>query len=560
MGGWWWASADAVPRTVDRDTVAVQFEHDSALGPGPIGDINGDGLTDLTAYSQEAGVGFIVFGAAGSRSGDLPKVDVRLETVDHTMLALASAQDYDGDGLRDLLVSTLAQEPESFRRTGASYLIRGRRVWPETIRIPAEADVTFAYPQATDIRVDACHIDDLVDLNGDGLADVVLGAADYSPETRASAGGAFIFFGRRTWPAELDLERDADVVVAGSRAGEGLSGHCGTGDFNGDGRQDLALVATEDTLWSLREGRGRYYVFFGRDRWPQAIDTAVGADVRIDGDRANARNVGPVLADVNGDGLHDLAMVATHADTTPDRAAEIAIVFGRLGHQPLTRRRIDADVVLTGQGTLARLGPAARATDLDDDGVVDLFLSVTGTGACLALRGRTAWPARAQLSDVASPDLCRPGATHGERGLRLGDVDDDGTPDLLTTGPAAGIGGNAQHRAWTASLYAPIRIDVRPGKEPNILYLPGLVVVSVDASTLPPGDAIDPQTARVAGVASTRRVWVDEGGRRRLQLYFDTARMHVTPETTHVTLTAHTRAGRLVRGRDQVVVMPGPER
>jgi hypothetical protein len=141
--------------------------------------------------------------------------------------------------------------------------------------------------------------------------------------------------------------------------------------------------------------------------------------------------------------------------------------------------------------------------------------------------------------------------------LRLGDAGGDGSPDLLTTGPANPEGDGQYNRPWTTALHVPVPVDVRPGREPNVLYLPGILVVSVDETSLPPGDEIDPGTTRVAGVASTRSLRVDEGGRRTLQLYFDTARMRVTAQTTHVTLTARTKTGRFVRGQDRVVVMAG---
>jgi hypothetical protein len=540
-----------------RLSAVLALEPDGPLGPGPLGDVNGDDIPDLAFHSSQAGVGFLVFGTATPSPEQPSKPDVRLETTDRTTLSVAAAQDYDGDGLRDLLLATLAKEPESFRRTGASYIVRGRRAWPATLRLPADADVTFAYRQASDIRVDACPSDRLIDLNGDGLAEVVLGAADYTPHGRASAGGAFVFFGRRAWPAALDLERDADVVVSGSRMGEGLTGHCEGGDFNGDGRQDLALLATESTLWYMLEGRGRYYVLYGRDRWPAAIDTAAGVDVRVDGERLKTVNARPVLADVNGDGLDDLAMILTHDLPNSESAPEIAIVFGRRNVQPIIRKRPDADVILAGDAEIARLGPSAPALDLDDDGSDDIVLSLRRIGACAVLRGRPAWPRRAALRDVVSEDRCQLPPGHREGDLRLGDAGGDGSPDLLTTGPANPEGDGQYNRPWTTALHVPVPVDVRPGREPNVLYLPGILVVSVDETSLPPGDEIDPGTTRVAGVASTRSLRVDEGGRRTLQLYFDTARMRVTAQTTHVTLTARTKTGRFVRGQDRVVVMAG---
>ena len=558
-----WAVTGVRPAPADPDArgLLAALDYRSPLGPGPVADINGDGVADLTMFSHADGVAFLVFGDRSPMAGDLAGLtNVRILTTDNTTIAIGSARDYDGDGLVDLVLTTLAREPDTFHRTGAGYLLRGRRSWPAELRLPADADVTFAYAEAADIRLDGCPVDKRTDLNGDGLDDIVLGAADYSPLGRASAGGAFIFFGRRSWPRQLDLERNADIVIAGSRSGEGLSGHCDVGDFNRDGRLDLALVATDTTLWSMRQGRGRYYVFLGRPDWPRMLDTsppARQADVRVEGERALAVNARPAFADVNGDSYADLVMLATHTMATPPGEAEIAILFGRAGPLPIAAARRDADLILKGDVAVPRVGPTLLARDLDDDGYDDLLFSEPRTGDLLTLLGRRTWPARSSFGDIRALALVRLRPSQGEGGLRHGDVDGDAIPEVVTTALLDPNDSRSGARYSVAASSRQISVDVRPGHEPNVLYVPGILVVRVAGASLPPDDPLDPLTARVAGVVASRGVWVEGSSPRDLLLYFETAGMRVHPNTTRVTLTARTRRGVPLRGSDTVVVQPG---
>jgi hypothetical protein len=232
-------------------------------------DLNGDGRGDLVVHVILGHESQIYFGSSPSTRTS-PDVRITSDALGHP--SGGSVGDVDGDGLADLVVNILLGEPEGFTATGSSYLIKGRRHWPQTLQLPRDADSEFYVPLRKDIRLVACTSPRGVDLNSDGLRDILLGGADYSPPGRSSAGGAFVLFGRRDWPARLDVIAAADVTIHGSRTGEALRPQCSAGDFTGDGLPDLALAATEDTLWFLQGGRGRVYVFAGAPAWPRLID------------------------------------------------------------------------------------------------------------------------------------------------------------------------------------------------------------------------------------------------------------------------------------------------
>jgi hypothetical protein len=369
-----------------------------------------------------------------------------------------------------------------------------------------------------------------------------------------------VFFGRRTWPAQLRVEAEADVVIAGSRSGEGLDSGCDAGDFNGDGRVDLALVAREHTLWNMLGGRGRYFVFFGRDDWPRQLDAATDADVVIAGRGAGGRVTPPVLADVDGDGLQDL-VAATGGGGETAEPSEVTMAFGRRLAPAGARgsAALPPDAVVRYRGD-ARLGDAIAAADLDRDGRDDLILADPDGGTLRVVMGRTQVRGSTSVATLQPVTLFSGARGAGESRIWIGDLDGDEVAEIAFGAPAhASDGLSRRGKAWFISPYVPIAIDVRPASAPNILYRPGILVARISGAAIGEAGGIDPITVRLADATPRSHVWRDFDGDRLLdlQLYFDTAGMHVGPATTAVHLIARTPRGRLLHGTDSVVVLPG---
>jgi len=533
---------------------------DGQLSTAPIRDLNGDGRNDLVVATAGTREIHLLFGGSIPKSGQLASTaSVTIRGTENGYYQYMNVADLDGDGMRDLFVSVLLKEPDTFRATGATYLLRGRRAWPRLLQLPGAADVAFRFTRPKDIRLAACSSMNPIDLNRDGIEDIVLGGGDYSPPGRASAGGVFVLFGRHTWPAEIDVERDADVTIHGSRAGEGLSGACNVGDFNGDDRPDLGVLAGEQTLWNMLGGRGRYYVFLGRDDWPRVLTADGDADLRIDRAGPDGASHPPVLADLNGDGFDDLVVSSTTKADQP-AVSQFAVFFGAAKARAGVHGIAAADVIIDGDPGSAAQRVAISAADLDGDGMDDLILTEAGPGRVHVLLGRSRWPARGRLARFAAIELFRGEPGLGGMALRLGDLDENGLPDVTVSSPvAAGGGGESAERLWLLSPHRPVRLDVRPGYKPNVLYVPGVLVASVGGQSLVADDPIESGSVRLAGVAPTRTESrdVDQDGRADLLMYFDTREMRVTSATTRVSLTARTRSGRLVAGHDSVTVMAG---
>ena len=129
---------------------------------------------------------------------------------------------------------------ESGVRAGKSYLFFGRSEgWAQNTSL-SQADVTLLGDGATS---EAAHVCGPGDVNGDGIADVMVGAG-FHDQAGDNAGKAYLIFGRPAaeWPQQINLA-DADASYLGELSGD-WAGHrvAGAGDVNGDAHSELPAV------------------------------------------------------------------------------------------------------------------------------------------------------------------------------------------------------------------------------------------------------------------------------------------------------------------------------
>jgi VCBS repeat protein/FG-GAP repeat protein len=368
----------------------------SALAP--LGDVTGDGLADVAVGASEAsprkrrgaGAVYIVYGKKTTERVDLKDLGEGGYRIDGaradalTGEALAPAGDVNGDGLGDLLVGTW---PHLLGGTGGLYVVfgRARSAGLDLAHLGAEG---IEFPRGK--LETGPWLDGLGDVNGDELADIVIGAP-----RRHGTGKAFVVYGR-TAPGKValgSLPSSAGYAISG---GEEIGAQVsGPGDVNGDGRVDVLVGGGAQAVHVLfNDGSGNPVDL----RKPS---TKARELVITHGDfLATAAGSG----DANGDGLADLLLADFFA--TPrchEGAGYAAVVYGRRKASSVSIANLaGGGYRIDGGSPNEELGSGvAWLPDRDGDGGTDLLVGAANlgrSGAAYLVSGRrtsAAVPARA---------------------------------------------------------------------------------------------------------------------------------------------------------------------
>jgi hypothetical protein len=512
------------------------------------GDLNGDGLEDLIVGSDGAGSDagrpnagrvWVWFGGdsllgnldAAGLAGREPDISILGAEASDFLTAggALTVADVNGDNISDLLLGAYGADGPGNARNGAgeAYIVLGRETFAKNLDLATVgaggADIVIHGASTTDSLTNGGAIT-AADVNGDGFADVVLGAlnADGPDEARSNAGEVYIVYGRENFPATLDLLQEgiegASVTILGANASERLSydGAIRTGDVNADGIADLLLGATPATgPGAERPSAGRVYVVFGRPGLPPKLDLVLqgssGASVTIYGASENdllASGATLLAKDVNGDGIDDLMIGTPGGDGPNDSrkggaadkgAGEVYIIFGRPFFEPERDLAVQghegADVTIYGAeaGDNLTSGGAMAAGDVNKDGLTDLLLGAgladgagntrPEAGEAYIVLGRANFPPVIDLltQGTGGADVTIYGADIGDNlalggSLTMGDFNNDGQSDLLLGAFNADGAANARNNAGEAYVILgrgslPVTLDLAAPEAADLTIL-----------------------------------------------------------------------------------------
>ena len=156
------------------------------------------------------------------------------------------------------------------------------------------------------------------DVNGDGFADVIVGAPLYD-NGQTDEGAAFVYFG-----GAGAFNPTADAQLESNQAGAQLgSSVAGAGDVNGDGFADVIVGAPAYDNGQADEGAA--FVYFGA---AGAFDAT--ADAQLESNQAFAQLGFSVsgAGDVNGDGFADVIVGTIGYDNGQTDEGAALVYFG----------------------------------------------------------------------------------------------------------------------------------------------------------------------------------------------------------------------------------------
>jgi Ca2+-binding RTX toxin-like protein len=310
----------------------------SGISVSNAGDVNGDGFDDLiigAIYADpngnvDAGESYVVFGGetlpASVNLADLNGANgfvINGINDDDRSRSVSNAGDVNGDGFDDLIISATYADPNGNVDAGESYVVFGDSILPAAIDLSSlNGDNGFVINGIDADDRSGYSVSNAGDVNGDGFDDLIISATYADPNGNVDAGESYVLFGGEALPASVnlaDLNGANGFVINGvdayDRSGQSVSG---AGDLNGDGFDDLVIVAlTADPNSSWAPGES--YVIYGRDYRYEA---------NLIGDATNEMLVGSTADDTLIGGQGDDTLVSNGGrDTLIGGEGNDTIVF-----------------------------------------------------------------------------------------------------------------------------------------------------------------------------------------------------------------------------------------
>jgi Ca2+-binding RTX toxin-like protein len=471
----------------------------AGLSVSAAGDVNKDGLADFIvgapasdAKAADAGASYVVFGTkAGLPDGfSLASLNgtngfrVSGTTAgDHSGFSVASAGDVNGDGYADIVIGAPDADPHG-SGSGAAYVVFGKAggFTPNIDLATLNGSTGFALSGAAAGNFTGTSVHS-GDFNGDGYADVIIGAPG------AVHGTTYVVFGHAgAFAANLDLSSLAGasgtLLITSApfsrnvEAGWSVS----SGDINGDGIDDVIIGAPNS--YGYGKTSGAAYVVFGHTGAfgpTQFIDKNLGTDsIRITGaEHLDLAGFAVASAgDVNGDGFDDVIVSMPYADTPynndPTRGVSYVVFGSDGGFANLDLSTVDGSNGFKIPGIF--IGDltgysVSSAGDVNGDGFADLIIGAPNAdgdseGIAYVLFGQSQrFEATIDLQSLNVPRGFwvygdNAGDQAGASVSAAGDINGDGFDDLLVGAP--GSDGSGASTGAVAVIYGSDLLGLDP--------------------------------------------------------------------------------------------------
>jgi hypothetical protein len=360
-------------------------------------------------------------------------------------VSVAGAGDVNDDGYADVIVGAYRYDAGETDE-GAAFVFLGSASGIVVDGNPANADAQLESNQANAWL--GWSVAGAGDVNGDGYADVIVGAyRTFFPNIQidVEVGATFIFLGSASGIVANGNPANADTTLIANRAGAWL-GHsvAGAGDVNDDGYADVIVGAPyyDVSTGSAPANSGAAFIFLGTaagipSGGPRTAETQLKTSPTVSGGSFGWSVAG--AGDVNDDGYAD-AIVGAVYYTEDDFREGVAFVFlgsasGIADGGPST-----ASTQLQSDQVDARFGySVAGAGDVNDDGYSDVIVSAPfydageiDEGAAFVFLGSAAGIADGNPSTAATQlESDQDGARLGYSVAGAGDINGDGYADVI---------------------------------------------------------------------------------------------------------------------------------
>ncbi|HEY3175328.1 MAG TPA: FG-GAP-like repeat-containing protein [Candidatus Polarisedimenticolia bacterium] len=259
------------------------------------------------------------------------------------------------------------------------------------------------------------------DVNGDGYSDLLIGSLQYD-NGQTNEGRVYVYAGSPSGPSlnpVWTFESNQTIAYLGFSLGA-------AGDVNGDGYSDI--IVGSDLYDNGQSDEGRAYAFYGS---AGGLSTTPNWTVESDQNSAGMGKQVFTAGDVNGDGFSDVIVGARAYTNGQSQEGRAHLYLG----SPLGLSTTPVWVTESDQASARYAGSAATAGDVNGDGYSDVIVTASLYDNGQTDEGRAYLFLGSATGLVNAPAFSREsdqdGAGLGVAAAPAGDVNGDGFSDLI---------------------------------------------------------------------------------------------------------------------------------
>lgn len=345
-----------------------------------VGDFNGDGIEDFVAGAPFAssslkewnGKASMFFGEKEQSESIVPNVNFYGEFSGDQLGMTMSAGDLNGDGIDDLVLGAYNGIDDGVR-TGKVYVIYGKELWnKKSFDLGLGGyDKSFTGLEKGDNYGLAISV---LDINGDEMSDLIVGAPNSSSGEMERAGRVFVYL------SDLKNKTGPDFAFSGNEFDEKFGSYIDGGDISGDGKVDLLISAYQADCENDNEC-GRVYIYNNVGSQNGIIPVS---ELYIEGDRANDWfGFYFDISDIDNDGVDDLA-VSSFPYATVSAEGMVYVFYG--GQDWMMQKTGEfkagenANFSFGGRSGGNLPGAYIELNDLDGDAKEEIIIGAPGVG------------------------------------------------------------------------------------------------------------------------------------------------------------------------------------